>query len=49
MFGQSTNLERGRYLAEEVGRCPECHTPKTETGEFGKTRWMKGATLVGVP
>jgi len=49
LVGQSSNLERGKYLVEEVGRCQECHTPKTETGEFDKARWMKGATLVGVP
>ena len=49
VFGQDAKVERGKYLVEEVGRCQECHTPKTETGEFDKSRWMKGATLVGVP
>ena len=48
-LGQDAKIERGKYLVEEVGRCQECHTPKTETGEFDKTKWMKGATLVGVP
>lgn len=47
--GQESKVERGKYLVEEVGRCQECHTPKLETGEFDKSRWMKGATLVGVP
>jgi mono/diheme cytochrome c family protein len=47
--GQDAKIERGKYLVEEVARCQECHTPKTETGEFDKTQWMKGATLVGVP
>lgn len=47
--GQEAKLERGKYLVEEIGRCQECHTPKTETGEFDKARWMKGATLVAVP
>src|SRR6185295_11655078 len=42
-------IERGRYIAEEVARCQECHSPKLENGEFDKTKWMKGATLVGVP
>lgn len=42
-------LDRGRYLVEEVARCQECHTPQLENGEFDKTQWMKGATLVGVP
>ena len=47
-FGQDSNLERGKYLVEEVARCQECHTPRTET-EFDRTHWMKGATLIGVP
>jgi mono/diheme cytochrome c family protein len=49
MQGQDAKIERGKYLVEEVARCQECHTPKTESGEFDKTQWMKGATLVGVP
>jgi mono/diheme cytochrome c family protein len=47
--GQGPSLERGKYLVEEVGRCQECHTPKTETGEFDQLRWLKGTTLIGVP
>ena len=47
--GQDAKVERGKYLVEEVGRCQECHTPRLETGEFDKARWLKGATLVGVP
>ena len=35
----------GKYLAEEVAKCQDCHTPRTESGELDKTRWMKGATL----
>jgi mono/diheme cytochrome c family protein len=49
MRGQDAKIERGKYLVEEVARCQECHTPKTETGEFDKAQWMKGATIVGVP
>jgi len=49
MRGQDAKIERGKYLVEEVARCQECHTPKTEAGEFDKAQWMKGATLVGVP
>lgn len=46
---KETRLERGKYLAEEVGRCQECHTPLLEDGTFCKSKWMKGATLVGIP
>lgn len=49
MAGQGANVERGKYLVEQVARCQECHTPKSDTGEFDTARWMKGATLVGVP
>jgi mono/diheme cytochrome c family protein len=49
IVGQDTNIERGKYLVEEVGRCQECHTPRTETGAFDRAHWMKGATLIGVP
>ena len=46
---KETRLERGKYLAEEVGRCQECHTPTLPDGTFDKANWMKGATLVGIP
>jgi cytochrome c2 len=48
-FGQDAKLERGKYLVEEIAKCQECHTAKTETGELNKSQWMKGATLIGVP
>lgn len=35
----------GKYLVEEVGKCQDCHTPRTEAGELDKTKWLKGATL----
>lgn len=35
----------GKYLVEEVGKCQDCHTPKTATGELDKAKWLKGATL----
>jgi mono/diheme cytochrome c family protein len=41
----AADVERGRYLAEEVAQCQQCHTPRLETGEFDKSKWMKGATL----
>jgi len=35
----------GKYLVEEVGKCQECHTPKTEAGQLDTAKWLKGATL----
>ncbi len=38
-------LEYGKYLANEVGKCQDCHTPRTESGELDTGKWLKGATL----
>jgi hypothetical protein len=38
-------VERGRYLVEEVGKCQECHTPRGTDGTLDRTQWLKGATL----
>jgi mono/diheme cytochrome c family protein len=43
--GQDAKLQRGKYLVEEIARCQECHTPKTDAGEFDKTKWLKGTKL----
>jgi|SRR5450755_1899441 mono/diheme cytochrome c family protein len=43
-FGQD-KVEYGRYLTVEVGKCQECHTPRLETGQPDKSKWMKGSTL----
>lgn len=40
---QDANAPSGKYLVEEVARCQECHTPKTDSGEFDKVKWLKGA------
>jgi hypothetical protein len=38
-------VDRGRYIAEGVGLCGDCHTPRTEKGEFDRNHWMQGAAL----
>lgn len=45
----SSKAAYGKYLAEEVARCQECHTPRTETREFDKEKWMKGAVMEFAP
>jgi mono/diheme cytochrome c family protein len=45
MGADADKVERGRYLVEEVGKCQDCHTPRTEAGEFDKSRWLKGTAL----
>ena len=42
-------IERGRYLVEEVAKCGECHTPADEKGELDRSQWLKGATLNFAP
>jgi len=38
-------IERGRYLVEEVARCAECHTPRDASGELDRQAWLQGATI----
>jgi mono/diheme cytochrome c family protein len=38
-------VERGRYLVEEVGKCPECHTPRNDRGELRRDAWLSGAPI----
>lgn len=35
--------ERGRYLAEALAHCGECHTPRDRMGGLDRARWMAGA------
>lgn len=42
-------LERGRYLVEEVARCQDCHSPRLDSGELDKSRWLKGAVIDFAP
>jgi len=34
---------RGRYLAEALAHCGECHTPRDRFGRLDRDRWMAGA------
>ncbi len=42
-------VEWGRYLAIEVGKCLECHTPKLPDGKLDKSKWFKGAEVEVTP
>lgn len=35
--------ERGRYLAETLAHCGECHTPRDALGGLDTSRWLAGA------
>ena len=45
LLAQDAKLQRGKYLVEEIARCQECHTPKTDSGDFDTTKSLKGAKL----
>lgn len=34
---------RGRYLAEALAHCAECHTPRNAIGALDRGHWMQGA------
>jgi len=40
-----SQVERGRYLVEEVAKCTECHTPRNEKGELKRDAWLEGAPI----
>lgn len=43
--GQSGDVEHGKYLVEEVAKCPECHTPRNANGDLEKGAWLQGAAI----
>ncbi len=36
-------VARGRYLAEALVHCGQCHTPRTALGGMDRDRWLQGA------
>lgn len=38
-------VERGRYLVEEIAKRPECHTPRKPDGELEAGAWLRGAPI----
>jgi mono/diheme cytochrome c family protein len=40
--GGQSQIERGRYIVENVAMCELCHTPRDENGNPDKGRWLKG-------
>lgn len=39
--------KRGRYLAEGLGHCAECHTPRNALGGLERGRWLVGGPVPG--
>lgn len=43
MPAATPQLERGRYIAEAMAHCGECHTPRNLLGGLDRSRWLGGA------
>lgn len=42
-------IERGRYLVEDVAMCGECHSPRNAQGELDHNAWLQGAPIWIMP
>jgi mono/diheme cytochrome c family protein len=38
-------IAHGKYIVEEVARCPECHSPRDAQGNPDHARWLQGAPI----
>jgi mono/diheme cytochrome c family protein len=43
--GGRGDVQRGKYLVEEVAKCTECHTPRDDHGQLKSTAWLRGAPI----
>jgi mono/diheme cytochrome c family protein len=43
--GQSADWTRGRYLANALGHCAECHTPRGAFGQLDMSKTLQGEAL----
>ncbi|HEX6692333.1 MAG TPA: cytochrome c [Burkholderiales bacterium] len=41
---QKTPVGRGAYVANALGHCGECHTPRTSLGGMKRDRWLGGSS-----
>jgi mono/diheme cytochrome c family protein len=46
---QQNQVERGKYLVENVAMCFECHTPRRSDGQLNTDAWMQGAPIWIMP
>jgi mono/diheme cytochrome c family protein len=42
---KEAQVKHGQYIVERVGMCADCHTPRTQTGEFNRELWLQGNLL----
>jgi mono/diheme cytochrome c family protein len=46
---QESQVDRGRYLVEQVAQCGECHSPRDANGNPDHSRWLQGAQVWIMP
>jgi mono/diheme cytochrome c family protein len=44
-----SEVERGKYLVEQVAMCGECHTPRDAAGNLDMHEWLQGAPIWIMP
>ena len=42
---RAAQIKHGQYIVERVGMCGDCHTPKTDSGDYDRTAWLQGDVL----
>lgn len=42
---QQGDVERGRYIVENIGMCEECHTPRDANGDLEEAHALQGAPI----
>lgn len=45
----NAQVERGKYIVEEVAKCINCHTPRDANGEIDRTQLLNGAPVFFQP
>ena len=45
---EASEIERGRYLVEEVAKCGECHTPRNAQGELDRHAWLESGKQIAL-
>jgi len=47
--GNAARVARGKYIVDGVAMCGTCHTPRNDSGEIDRGRWLDGAALWLLP
>jgi mono/diheme cytochrome c family protein len=42
---QSALVARGKYIADDVAVCSQCHTPRDGQGNLDRSKWLEGAPV----